>query len=164
MSLFSPALAAGGPDTAVTVSGGNLTWVVIVAVIALGALAVAGWLVREVLAASQGTAKMQEIAKAVQEGAAAYLRRQFRTLGVFAFIIFWILLLLPAEDTSVRWGRSAFFLVGALFSALTGFTGMSPARAATFRFRLWRLPASSSPACISQTTAPTCGCPCTTPI
>jgi K(+)-stimulated pyrophosphate-energized sodium pump len=99
--------------------------VVIVAVIALSALAVAGWLVREVLAASQGTAKMQEIAKAVQEGAAAYLRRQFRTLGVFVFLIFWILLLLPADSSEVRWGRSIFFLVGAVFSGLTGFTGMS---------------------------------------
>src|ERR1700757_1368945 len=125
MSELSPAIAAGGPVAPVSVSGGNLTWVVVVAVIALLALAVAGWLVREVLAASQGTAKMQEIAQAVQEGAAAYLRRQFRTLGVFAFVIPWILLLLPADGTSVRWGRSAFFLVGALFSALTGFTGMS---------------------------------------
>src|SRR5690348_1570348 len=125
MSELSPALAAGGPGDPASISGGNLTWVVIVAVIALGALAVAGWLVREVLAASQGTAKMQEIAKAVQDGAAAYLRRQFRTLGVFAFIIFWILLVLPADGDSVRWGRSIFFLVGALFSALTGFTGMS---------------------------------------
>jgi K(+)-stimulated pyrophosphate-energized sodium pump len=125
MSEHDLALAASGPGGPVSVSGGNLTWVVIVAVVALGALAVAGWLAREVLAASQGTAKMQEIAKAVQEGAAAYLRRQFRTLGVFAFIIPWILLLLPADGNSVRWGRSAFFLVGALFSALTGFTGMS---------------------------------------
>src|SRR5580698_423731 len=125
MSEHYPALAAGGPATPVTVSGSNLTLVVIVAVIALSALAVAGWLVREVLAASQGTAKMQEIAKAVQEGAAAYLRRQFRTLGVFVFLIFWILLLLPADGTGVRWGRSLFFLVGALFSGLTGFTGMS---------------------------------------
>jgi K(+)-stimulated pyrophosphate-energized sodium pump len=125
MSEHYLALAAGGPATPVSVSGSNLTWVVVVAVIALLALAVAGWLVREVLAASQGTPKMQEIAHAVQEGAAAYLRRQFRTLGVFAFIIPWILLLLPADGTSVRWGRSAFFLVGAVFSALTGFTGMS---------------------------------------
>jgi K(+)-stimulated pyrophosphate-energized sodium pump len=109
----------------VTVSGGNLTWVVIVALVALAALGVAAWLVREVLAASQGTAKMQEIAKAVQEGAAAYLRRQFRTLGVFVFIIFWILLVLPADGTGVRWGRSIFFLLGAIFSGLTGFTGMS---------------------------------------
>jgi K(+)-stimulated pyrophosphate-energized sodium pump len=125
MSEHYPALAAGGSATPVSVSGSNLTWVVIVAVIALSALAVAGWLVREVLAASQGTAKMQEIAKAVQEGAAAYLRRQFRTLGVFVFLIFWILLLLPADGSGVRWGRSIFFLVGALFSGLTGFTGMS---------------------------------------
>ncbi len=115
------ALAAGSP----TVSGGNLTWVVVVAVIALMALAVAGWLVRDVLAASQGSAKMQEIAKAVQEGAAAYLRRQFRTLGAFVVVIFFVLLLLPADTAGVRWGRSAFFLVGALFSALTGFNGMS---------------------------------------
>jgi K(+)-stimulated pyrophosphate-energized sodium pump len=126
MSEFSPALAAGGPLDTVSVSGGNLTWVVIVAVIGLLALAVAGGLVREVLAASQGTAKMQEIAKAVQDGAAAYLRRQFRTLGVFVFVIFWILLILPVEGgDGVRWGRSLFFLVGALFSGLTGFTGMS---------------------------------------
>ena len=109
----------------VSVSGSNLTWVVIVAVVGLLALGVAGVLVREVLAASQGTAKMQEIAKAVQEGAAAYLRRQFRTLGVFVVIIFFILLVLPAVNTDVRWGRSAFFLLGALFSGLTGFTGMS---------------------------------------
>src|SRR6266487_3062420 len=121
MTRLSSVLA----DGAATVTGSNLTWVVIVAVIALLALAVAGVLVREVLAASQGTAKMQEIAKAVQEGAAAYLRRQFRTLGVFVVVIFFVLLLLPADTASIRWGRSAFFLVGALFSAVTGFTGMS---------------------------------------
>src|ERR1700729_1042416 len=125
MLELSPAIAAGGPVAPVTVSGSNLTLVVIVAVVALLALAVAGWLVREVLAASQGTAKMQEIAKAVQEGAAAYLRRQFRPLGVFVFLIFWILLVLPADGPAVQWGRSIFFLVGALFSGLTGFTGMS---------------------------------------
>jgi K(+)-stimulated pyrophosphate-energized sodium pump len=111
----------------VSLSGSNLTWVVIVAVVALLALGVAGVLVREVLAASQGTQKMQEIAHAVQEGAAAYLRRQFKTLSVFVVIIFFVLLLLPVPngDAGVRWGRSIFFLVGALFSALTGFTGMS---------------------------------------
>ncbi len=116
-------LAAG--SGVVNVSGSNLTLVVAVAVIALLALAVAGWLVREVLAADQGTAKMQEISRAVQEGAAAYLRRQFRTLSPFVVLIFFVLLLLPADTAGVRWGRSAFFVVGALFSALTGFTGMS---------------------------------------
>src|SRR6266496_6057626 len=112
-------------DGGAVVSGGNLTLVFVVAVIALLALAVAGWLVREVLAAGQGTEKMQEISRAVQDGAAAYLRRQFRTLGVFVVLIFFVLLLLPADSDGVRWGRSAFFVVGALFSALTGFTGMS---------------------------------------
>jgi K(+)-stimulated pyrophosphate-energized sodium pump len=108
-----------------TVTGANLAWVAVVAVIALLALAVAGWLVRDVLAASQGTAKMQEIARAIQEGAAAYLRRQFKTLSVFVVVIFFVLLLLPAASDSIRFGRSIFFLVGALFSATTGFTGMS---------------------------------------
>ena len=121
--MLSSNLAAG--SGAVSVSGSNLTWVVVVGVVALLALAVAALLVREVLAASQGTERMQEIAKAVQEGAAAYLRRQFRTLGVFVVIIFFVLLLLPADGSGVRWGRSIFFLVGALFSGLTGFTGMS---------------------------------------
>jgi K(+)-stimulated pyrophosphate-energized sodium pump len=126
MSELNPVVAAGGPGGGlVSVTGGNLTWVVVVAVIALLALVVAYGLVREVLAASTGTQKMQEIATAVQEGAAAYLRRQFRTLGIFVFIIFWVLLVLPADGDSVRWGRSLFFLVGALFSGLTGFTGMS---------------------------------------
>jgi K(+)-stimulated pyrophosphate-energized sodium pump len=121
MSRLNLALA-GGPAT---VAGSNLTWVIVVAVVAVCALGVAALLVREVLAASQGTPKMREISQAVQEGAAAYLRRQFRTLGVFVVVIFFVLLLLPADGTGVRWGRSAFFLVGALFSALTGFTGMS---------------------------------------
>src|SRR5262249_10683560 len=110
---------------AVTVAGSNLTLVVVVAVVALLALAVAGVLVREVLAADQGTAKMREISQAVQEGAAAYLRRQFRTLGVFVILIFFVLLLLPADGAGVRWGRSLFFVVGAGFSALPGFTGVS---------------------------------------
>jgi K(+)-stimulated pyrophosphate-energized sodium pump len=121
MSSLRLSLADGVPG----VSGANLTWVIVVAVVALLALVVAGVLVRQVLAADKGTEKMQEIAQAVQEGAAAYLRRQFRTLGVFVVLIFFVLLLLPADTGSVLWGRSIFFLVGAVFSALTGFTGMS---------------------------------------
>jgi K(+)-stimulated pyrophosphate-energized sodium pump len=121
MSRFNLALAGGQ----VGVTGSNLTWVIVVGVVALCALGVAGLLVREVLAASQGSPKMREISAAVQEGAAAYLRRQFRTIGVFVVVIFFVLLLLPADTGGVRWGRSAFFLVGALFSGLTGFTGMS---------------------------------------
>ena len=48
-----------------------------------------------VLAAGTGTPKMQEISEAVQEGAAAYLARQFRTLGVFVVLVFALLFVLP---------------------------------------------------------------------
>ncbi len=70
------------------VSGGDYGIVVVVAVVAAFALLVAGFFGREVLAADQGTDKMQDISRAVQEGAAAYLRRQFTTLAPFAVIIF----------------------------------------------------------------------------
>jgi K(+)-stimulated pyrophosphate-energized sodium pump len=119
LSLSSP---AGG--TEVDLGGGDLTLVAVVGVIALLALAVAGGLVREVLAAGQGTEKMQNIARAVQEGAGAYLKRQFRTVAIFVVLIPLILLLLPADSTGVRIGRSVFFVIGALFSAVTGFAGM----------------------------------------
>ncbi len=120
MSRLNPALAAGVP----AVTGSNLTWVWAALVVAALALVVAALLIRDVLAADKGTAKMQEIALAVQEGAAAYLRRQFRTIAVFVVLIFFVLLALPASTETIRWGRSIFFLVGALFSAFTGFMGM----------------------------------------
>jgi K(+)-stimulated pyrophosphate-energized sodium pump len=109
----------------VTLEGGNYVAVFVVAGIALAALGVAGILVREVLAAEQGTEKMQVIARAIQEGAQAYLNRQFRTLGGFAVLVFFLLFLLPADSGSERIGRSIFFLVGAVFSAVTGYVGMS---------------------------------------
>ncbi|WP_433267521.1 sodium-translocating pyrophosphatase [Actinosynnema sp. CS-041913] len=105
-------------------SGGDQGLVAVVAVVALAALAVGYVLLREVLAAGQGTSKMQDIAKAVQEGAAAYLNRQFRTLGIFVVIVFVLLFLLPAEDITERIGRSLFFIVGAVFSAAIGYLGM----------------------------------------
>jgi K(+)-stimulated pyrophosphate-energized sodium pump len=78
----------------------------------------------QVLAASDGTEKMREIAEAIQEGAAAYLARQFRTLSYFVGIVFFLLFALPADTTSIRIGRSLFFLMGAGFSALVGYNGM----------------------------------------
>jgi K(+)-stimulated pyrophosphate-energized sodium pump len=113
------------PDS--SLSGGDVVLVTIVLAISLAALAFAAYLVRAVMAAEQGTTKMREIAQAVQEGAAAYLRRQFRTLGVFAIIVFLLLLVLPVADGGwgTRTGRALFFLVGALFSATVGFIGMT---------------------------------------
>jgi len=108
----------------IDLTGSNLTIVIVVAVIALLALVVAAVLVREVLSASEGTDKMKEIAAAVQEGASAYLNRQFKTLAIFAVIVFFVLFVLPADTTGERIGRSIFFLVGAVFSGVTGYMGM----------------------------------------
>ncbi len=123
-------LAYTGTD--VSLSAGNFTLVVLVAVIAAVALAM-GWMFRkEVLAAPTGTPKMQEIGQAVEEGAQAYLTRQFKTLAVFAAIAFALLFVLPGE-TEVRVGRSLFFLIGAGFSAFIGYMGMSLAVKANVR-------------------------------
>ena len=109
---------------AVELTAGNRQLVVLIAVVAVAALAVAVMLLRQVLAASDGTDNMKKIAAAVQEGANAYLYRQLRTLAVFAVVVFLLLLLLPADSTGERIGRSLFFLVGAAFSAATGYIGM----------------------------------------
>jgi K(+)-stimulated pyrophosphate-energized sodium pump len=118
---------------AVEVSGGNLVLVIVVALIALGALAMAAMFRQEVLAAGEGTDNMKNIAQAVQEGANAYLQRQFRTLAIFAAVAFFLLLALPADDWVVRIFRSVFFLVGAGFSASIGYLGMSLAVKANVR-------------------------------
>jgi K(+)-stimulated pyrophosphate-energized sodium pump len=116
--------------TAIPVSGGNLTLVAIVGVIALLALVMAVVFRREVLAASDGTENMKAIALGVQEGAAAFLGRQFRTLSVFAVVAFFLLLALPARGSgdfgewTLRIFRSVAFLAGAVFSALIGYLGM----------------------------------------
>ncbi len=111
-------------EVSIDLTNQQLTYVAIVALIALAAIVVAGVLVRQVLAASEGTERMQEIAQAVQEGASAYLTRQFRTLSVFAVVVFFLLYLLPADTTSLKVGRSIFFIIGALFSGVTGYVGM----------------------------------------
>src|SRR5512141_2105364 len=110
-----------------------LALVVTVAVIAIVALVMGFVFRRQVLSADPGTDKMQEIGAAVEEGAQAYLARQFKTLSVFVVLVFGLLLLLPADTSGVRWGRSAFFVVGAVFSALIGYMGMRLATKANVR-------------------------------
>ena len=116
--------------TSISLSGVNLTFVAVVGVIALIALVMAVIFRREVLAANDGTRNMQNIARGVQEGASAYLGRQFRTLSVFAVAAFFLLLLLPVHASAdfssltLRISRSVAFLAGAVFSALIGFLGM----------------------------------------
>ena len=122
----------------VTLSGSNLTLVAAVGVIAVIALIMGALFRREVIAANDGTARMKEIALGVQEGANAYLARQFRTLGVFAIVAFVLLLALPVHagefgTWTLKISRSIAFLVGALFSGLIGYLGMSLAVRANVR-------------------------------
>jgi K(+)-stimulated pyrophosphate-energized sodium pump len=70
-----------------------------------------------------GTERMQEIARAVQEGAAAYLRRQYSTVAVVAIAPF----LLLGFYNKLGWGAAVGFLIGAALSAAAGFIGMNVA-------------------------------------
>jgi K(+)-stimulated pyrophosphate-energized sodium pump len=80
-------------------------------------------LTRWLLSQPAGTERMQEIARAVQEGAAAYLRRQYMTVAVVAIFPF---LLLGFYD-KLGWGAAIGFLIGATLSAAAGFIGMNVA-------------------------------------
>jgi len=128
-----PGLIHAAGETPLTLAGTNLTLVVVVAVIAVVALIMGVIFRRQVLAADPGTAKMQEIGQAVEEGAHAYLARQFKTLSVFVVIVFFLLMALPADTAGIRFGRSGFFVLGAIFSAAVGYFGMSLAVKANVR-------------------------------
>jgi len=89
-------------------------------VILSGLLAVAYgvWATRSVMAADPGSARMQEIARAIQEGAQAYLSRQYTTIAVVGVVIFVIVWLLLSITVAIG------FAIGAILSAAAGFTGM----------------------------------------
>jgi K(+)-stimulated pyrophosphate-energized sodium pump len=117
----------------IVLSNFDVTSLWVILGLSVAALVFAAWLVRSVLAQDQGTPQMQEIAKAIQEGAAAYLGRQFRTLRIFVVLLTFVLLALPAPDMGIRIARSVAFVLGAGFSATTGYVGMSLAVRANVR-------------------------------
>jgi K(+)-stimulated pyrophosphate-energized sodium pump len=91
-----------------------------------------GWgvmLTVRLLALPEGSDRMKEIALAVQQGAAAYLRRQYMTIGVVAIVIF----LGIGFWNDLGWGTAFGFLIGAVFSAAAGFAGMNVAVRANVR-------------------------------
>jgi K(+)-stimulated pyrophosphate-energized sodium pump len=124
-------LAQEGGPLVVDFGSTEIRYLWLILGISLLALAFAYYLVREVLAAPEGTQKMREIALAIQEGAKAYLSRQFRTLGIFlAILTVGLFFILPAPENaehselSIKLGRSLAFILGAGFSAVTGYAGM----------------------------------------
>ena len=92
----------------------------LILVIACGLLAVlyGVWASRSVLSASAGTERMQEIASAVQEGAQAYLNRQYRTIAIVGLVVFVI------GGFVLSWLAAIGFLVGAVLSGAAGYIGM----------------------------------------
>ena len=78
------------------------------------------FLAKSILKRSPGNARMQEIAKAIQEGAQAYLNKQYKTIGIIAVILFFVIGFIP----KLGWVMAFGFLVGAIFSALAGYIGM----------------------------------------
>jgi K(+)-stimulated pyrophosphate-energized sodium pump len=94
----------------------NLIWLII----ACGALSIVYgvWAIRSVMAADAGNARMQEIAGAIQEGAQAYLTRQYTTIGIVGVVIFIGIALVLSIESAIG------FLIGAVLSGLAGFIGM----------------------------------------
>ena len=129
-------LAAEGGYQRFQLGGAEWFWLLFSAGTAILAILVGFVLVRGVLAADAGTPKMREIASAIQNGAMAYLRRQFRTIGIILVPVAAIVFLTStnvvkpngAEALSFAQSgvfRTLAFVAGCLMSGLTGFIGMS---------------------------------------
>jgi K(+)-stimulated pyrophosphate-energized sodium pump len=129
-------LAAEGGYQEFELTGTEWFWLAFSAATAILAIFVGLYLVRAVNAADTGTPKMREIAASIQEGAMAYLRRQFRTIAVIlvpvAAIVFLssTSVLKESGEEALSFAasgtfRTMAFIAGCFMSGLTGFIGMS---------------------------------------
>lgn len=107
--------------------------VILTLVGALVALLYAGLTARKVMRADEGTDEMKKISRFIREGAAAYLKRQYRIVGVFFACVFAVLCLMALLFENFTWFTPFAFLTGGFFSGLSGFFGMKIATAANAR-------------------------------
>ncbi len=133
---MSATILAEGGYQVFELKGGEWLVLLLSVASALVAIGVGFYLAKDVLAQDQGSPKMQEIAKAIQEGAAAYLRRQFKTIAVIliplAIIVFVTSteIVKPGGEVALGFGsaglfRTLAFVAGCLASGLTGYIGMT---------------------------------------
>lgn len=95
------------------------TGLAIAVLCAFAALAYGAFTIRWVLAQPDGDEKMRKIAQAVQEGAQAYLNRQYTTIGIVGLVLFTVILL------TLGWQTAVGFAIGAILSGITGYIGMN---------------------------------------
>ena len=134
---MSSLLAAEGGYQAFTLQGGEFLVLALSGASAILAIIVGFGLMRGVLAADQGTPKMIEIAVAIQEGAWAYLKRQFRTIGVIMIPVAAVVFFTSTEVLKPEGGGTALtfvesatfrtlaFVLGGIASGLAGYIGMT---------------------------------------
>jgi K(+)-stimulated pyrophosphate-energized sodium pump len=132
-------LAAEGGYQAFNLTGSEWGWLIFAGVVSIVALLLGLVLMKGVLAQEQGTEKMQEIAGAIQEGALAYLKRQFRTIGMIVVPLAVVVFVTSTAVNKPEWiddgaevlgfgasgaFRTLAFIMGCLFSGAIGFFGM----------------------------------------
>ncbi|MBK8975995.1 MAG: sodium-translocating pyrophosphatase [Planctomycetes bacterium] len=106
------------------------TWTIIALVVALLAVGIAIQLYKNIMTHDAGTERMREIARAIQQGGAAFLRAEYRWLAVFVLIVF---VAMSAVPSAFGWRMAVAFLLGALASATAGYFGMHTATRAAVR-------------------------------
>lgn len=104
-----------------------INWTIIIPIIGVLALLVAAGLAANVKKQPEGTDRMKEISAAIHEGAQAFLFSEYKILVIFIAVVF------VAVGFAISWATAACFLVGAVFSILAGYAGMSVATRANVR-------------------------------